>query len=36
MNWARRNECNVCKHPKYNRVEARTGEYHGMGLWISI
>ena len=25
MNWARRSECNVCKHPKFSKVEARTG-----------
>ncbi len=25
MNWARRSDCNVCKHPKFSKVEARTG-----------
>jgi hypothetical protein len=25
VNWARRNECNICKHPKFAKVEARTG-----------
>lgn len=31
INWARRTDCNVCKHPKYARVEARTGECIGWG-----
>ncbi|KAI8510200.1 Zinc finger Ran-binding domain-containing protein 2 [Branchiostoma belcheri] len=25
VNWARRNECNMCKAPKYGRMEERTG-----------
>ena len=25
MNWARRNECNICNTPKLDKVEARTG-----------
>ena len=25
VNWARRNECNVCKSPKFAKIEARTG-----------
>ncbi|CAH1242828.1 ZRANB2 [Branchiostoma lanceolatum] len=25
VNWARRNECNMCKAPKYGKMEERTG-----------
>ena len=25
VNWTRRNECNMCKQPKFAKVEARTG-----------
>ena len=25
INWARRNECNICNEPKFGKVEARTG-----------
>ncbi|XP_019856906.1 PREDICTED: zinc finger Ran-binding domain-containing protein 2-like [Amphimedon queenslandica] len=25
VNWARRNECNMCKQPKFAKIEARTG-----------
>lgn len=26
MNWARRSDCNMCGHPKFSKVEQRTGE----------
>ena len=26
VNWARRNDCNMCGHPKFAKVEFRTGE----------
>lgn len=25
INWARRNTCNMCNMPKYQKAEARTG-----------
>ena len=26
VNWARRNDCNMCGHAKFAKVEFRTGE----------
>lgn len=26
VNWARRSDCNMCGHPKFAKVEFRTGD----------
>ena len=41
VNWARRNECNICNAPKFGTVEPRTGmhlhtSYRVLFIWFCV
>ena len=36
VNWARRNQCNVCNAPKYAKAEKRTGKIICENLFICL
>lgn len=34
VNWARRSDCNMCGHPKFSKVEFRTGDFWAILYFI--